>query len=140
MCGSIDHIASRYRKISIWIIAGLMLIVLFTAQVLSNKNPILDMVLMPLVVSVVFSLITSIVYGKTWCSVAKSSPSSLAKYYLVAPLLKMMAAALVVIITALVLRPDKNAILGFIAVFVTFYIILLIFDCVYFSRIEKKLK
>ena len=114
------------------------LMVLFVAQLLTHSFPILDIVITPVIVSVVFSLIASIVYGQCWCSVAKSSPTSLAKFYLVASILRMMAALLVVLISLFILRPDKNAILGFTAVFVIFYVILLIFDCIYFSRIEKK--
>ncbi len=138
MRGSLDQITRTYKKVSLWIIAGISLIILFAAQLLSSSQPVLDIVLMPLVVSVIFSLIASIAYGSSWHAVAKSSPENLSKFYLAASVLRMMAALLVVVIGAFVLRPDKTAILGFVSVFVVFYVALLIFDCIFFARIVKK--
>ena len=69
-------------------------------------------------------------------AVAKSSPANLAKFYLAALVLKLMAGTLVFLIYVLVC--DKQNILGFTAIFALFYVVLLVFDCIYFARVEKK--
>lgn len=140
MCRSIDQCAKTYNKVSIWITAGLTLAVLLAAQILSTTStPILSLVVMPLIVSVVFSLISGTVYVSAWKKVAKTSPLSLSRFYITASMLRMMAALLVALVGALVLKGNTRQVLGFTAVFVGFYIVMLIFDCVFFSRTEKKL-
>lgn len=90
----------------------------------------------PLVVSAIFSLAASTAYGEAWKAVAKSSPANLARFYLAALVLKLMAGTLVFLIYVLVC--DKQNILGFTAIFALFYVVLLVFDCIYFARVEKK--
>ena len=51
-------------------------------------------------------------------------------------MLKMMAGVLVFLIYVLVC--DKQNILGFTVIFALFYVVLLVFDCIYFARVEKK--
>lgn len=128
----------RYKQISIWLTAGLALAILFACRVSAACDDILSQVVNPLVVSAIFSLVSSTAYGEAWAATAKSSPSSLAKFYLAASALKMMAAAVVFLIYVVVC--DRRNILGFTAIFLVFYLVLLAFDCIYFSRIEKKNK
>ena len=90
----------------------------------------------PLIVSALFSLVASTVYSEAWKAIAKSSPANLAKFYLAALVVKMVAGTLVFLIYVLVC--DKQNILGFAAIYALFYIVLLVFDCVYFTRVEKK--
>lgn len=137
MCGSIADITTagkRYRKGALWIIAAMMLIVLVIIRV-TNEFFLVG----GLVVTVVFSLLCSIVYGKAWEAVARRSPRQLAKFYLVAGTLRMLAAVLVFLVYALLHR-DTGTLLGFTALFAGFYLVLLLFDCIFFARIEKKFK
>ncbi|MDD5862526.1 MAG: hypothetical protein PUD15_08235 [Prevotella sp.] len=137
MCGSIADITTagkRYRKGSLWIIAAMMLIVLVIIRV-TNEFFLVG----GLVVTVVFSLPCSIVYGKAWEAVARRSPRQLAKFYLVAGTLRMLAAVLVFLVYVLLHR-DTGTLLGFTALFAGFYLVLLLFDCIFFARIEKKFK
>ena len=90
----------------------------------------------PLVVSALFSIIASTAYGEAWKAIAKSSPANLAKFYLAALVIKMVAGTLVFLVY--VLLCDKQNILGFTAIFALFYVALLVFDCIYFARVEKK--
>lgn len=129
-------IAKRYKQISLWLTAGLSLTVLLACRVSPSCGSILPQILNPLVVSVMFSLVASIAYGESWRAVALSSPANLAKFYLAASALKMMLAAVVFLVYALV--SERSAILGFAAIFALFYVVLLVFDCVYFARIEKR--
>ena len=129
-------IARKYRQISLWLTAGVALAILFGCRVSAQCDNIVPQVVNPLCVSVIFSLACSIAYGEAWQAIAKSSPANLAKFYLVASALKMMAAALVFLIYVLVC--DKASIIGFAVIFMLFYVVLLVFDCIYFARVEKK--
>ena len=126
----------RYKQITLWLTVGIALAILFGCRVSALCDEILPQVVKPLVVSAIFSLVSSIAYGEAWQAVAKSSPANLAKFYLAASVMKMMAAAVVFLIYVVVC--DKSNILGFTVIFALFYIVLLVFDCVFFARAEKK--
>ena len=126
----------RYKQISLWLTAGLALAILFACRISAACDDILKQVVNPLVVSAIFSLVSSTAYGEAWSSVAKSSPANLSKFYLAASALKMMMGAVVFLIYVVVC--DKQNIVGFTVIFLLFYIVLLVFDCIYFSRLEKK--
>ena len=126
----------RYKQISLWLTAAVALAVLFACRVSALCDDILPRVVNPLVVSAIFSLVASTAYGEAWKAVAKSSPANLAKFYLAALVLKLMAGTLVFLIYVLVC--DRQNILGFTAIFALFYVVLLVFDCIYFARVEKK--
>ena len=126
----------KYKQISLWLTALMALAVLFACRLSTQCDDMIPQVVNPLVVSAIFSLVASTAYGEAWKAVAKSSPANLAKFYLVAMMLKMMAGVLVFLIYVLVC--DKQNILGFTAIFALFYVVLLVFDCIYFARVEKK--
>ncbi len=128
----------KYRQVSLWITVGLALAILFVCRISALCEDILPQVVNPLVVSALFSLIASVAYGEAWSVIAKSSPANLAKFYLAASALKLMAAAVVFLVYVLVC--DKPNILGFSAIFAIFYVVLLVFDCIFFARVEKKNK
>lgn len=131
----IQATASRYKQISLWLTAGLVIAILIVCRVSKACDEILPGVVTPLVVSALFSLIASTAYGEAWKAIAMKSPANLAKFYLAASALKMMLGA-VTFLVSVVLIP-KASIIGFTAVFMLFYIILLVFDCIYFARIER---
>ena len=126
----------KYKQISLWLTALMALVILFACRVSALCSDILPQVVNPLVVSAIFSLVASTAYGEAWKAVAKSSPANLAKFYMAALVIKMVAGTLVFLIYVLVC--DKQNILGFTAIFALFYVVLLVFDCIYFSRVEKK--
>ena len=126
----------KYKQISLWLTALMALAILFACRISSLCSDILPQVVNPLVVSAIFSLVASTAYGEAWKAVAKSSPANLAKFYMAALVIKMVTGTLVFLIYVLVC--DKQNILGFTAIFALFYVVLLVFDCIYFSRVEKK--
>ena len=126
----------KYKQISLWLTALMALAILFACRLSALCNDILPQVVNPLVVSAIFSLVASTAYGEAWKAIAKSSPANLAKFYMAALVIKMVAGTLVFLIY--VLLCDKQNILGFTAIFALFYVVLLVFDCIYFSRVEKK--
>lgn len=133
---TIRQASIRYKQISLWLTAAVALAVLFACRLSAQCDDMIAQVVNPLVVSAIFSLVASIAYGEAWKAVAKSSPANLAKFYLAALVLKLMAGTLVFLIYVLVC--DRQNILGFTAIFALFYVVLLVFDCIYFARVEKK--
>ncbi len=127
--------AKRYNKYSLWIVVGLSLVALTAMSVVGAA----DAYITPLIVSVLFSIGASVAYSAAWQATAKASPTNLTKLYLAAGGVRMLAAALVVVVYSLLNR-EKQAILGFTAVFCTYYVALLIFDSVYFAKLEKRSK
>ena len=51
----------------------------------------------------------------------------------------MLLAFLVILVYALVTK-DRKAVISFAAVFMVFYLVLLAFDTIYFSKVEKNNK
>ena len=133
---TIRQASIRYKQISLWLTATVALAVLFACRLSAQCDDMIAQVVNPLVVSAIFSLVASTAYGEAWKAIAKSSPANLAKFYLAALVLKLMAGTLVFLIYVLVC--DKQNILGFTAIFALFYVVLLVFDCIYFARVEKK--
>lgn len=133
---TIRQASIRYKQISLWLTAAVALAVLFACRLSAQCDDMIAQVVNPLVVSVIFSLAASTAYGEAWKAVAKSSPANLARFYMAALVLKLMAGTLVFLIYVLVC--DKQNILGFTAIFALFYVVLLVFDCIYFARVEKK--
>lgn len=133
---TIRQASIRYKQISLWLTAAVALAVLFACRLSAQCDDMIAQVVNPLVVSAIFSLVASTAYGEAWKAVAKSSPVNLAKFYMAALVIKMIAGTLVFLIYVLVC--DKQNILGFTAIFALFYVVLLVFDCIYFARVEKK--
>ncbi len=133
---TIRQASIRYKQISLWLTAAVALAVLFACRLSAQCDDMIAQVVNPLVVSAIFSLVASNAYGEAWKAVAKSSPANLAKFYMAALVIKMVAGTLVFLIYVLVC--DKQNILGFTAIFALFYVVLLVFDCIYFARVEKK--
>lgn len=133
---NIKQINIKYKQISLWLTAAMTLTILFACRVSAQCDDMIAQVVNPLVVSALFSIIASTAYGEAWKAIAKSSPANLAKFYLAALVIKMVAGTLVFLVY--VLLCDKQNILGFTAIFALFYVALLVFDCIYFARVEKK--
>ena len=130
---TIRQASIRYKQISLWLTAAVALAVLFACRLSAQCDDMIAQVVNPLVVSAIFSLVASTAYGEAWKAVAKSSPANLAKFYMAALVIKMVAGTLVFLIYVLVCD-----ILVFTAIFALFYVMLLVFDCIYFARVEKK--
>lgn len=133
---TIRQASIRYKQISLWLTAAVALAVLFACRLSAQCDDMIAQVVNPLVVSAIFSLAASTAYGEAWKAVAKSSPANLARFYMAALVIKMIAGTLVFLIYVLVC--DRQNILGFTAIFALFYVVLLVFDCIYFARVEKK--
>ena len=124
----------RYLKQSLWMIVGMALIVLAFMSIKFSTD-----LVNALIVTVLFSMISSITYGLVWKRIAVHSPAALTKFFLAAPAVRMVVAAVVMGVWCYVVR-DTAAIKSFVLIFFVFYLILLVFDCVFFARQEKRNK
>ena len=120
---------------SIGLIALLTLITLACVWAWGNVG----MVAGPLALVVVFQLVVCVAYGLVWKSVARTSLASLPTLYMAASAIRMFA-AIVVVVGFLFLVSNKEAVRFFIIMFLIYYFLILIYDTVYFVKVEKKIQ
>ena len=90
-----------------------------------------------LAVSVVFHAVCSTAYIQGWRAIARRSPDVLPKYYLAGSAFRLMAAAIVLLVVCVVKRADIDAIRWFSIVFIVYYLVMLIFDALFFAKVSK---
>lgn len=130
-------IVRRYFQRALWIVAAASFLVMLLMQFLGD-TALYRPITQALLVTVIFSFVATLAYGYAWKAVAKSSPVNLTKFYLAGSALRLMAALLVFLVYALVIK-EKTAVLWFTGIFVGFYLVLLLYDSLYFTGVEKKL-
>ena len=118
---NLNKVSSRFRKISIGIIAGLSLLLLLLSNVFSEFNFIHG-----ILVGAVYSIIFTV-----------KAPSATTKFYLVFMALRFILGALVILSYCL-LNNKREAIIGFVTVFSVYYLVMMIFETSYFVIIEQK--
>ena len=129
---NLNKVSSRFRKISIGIIAGLSLLLLLLSNVFSEFNFIHG-----ILVGAVYSIIFSTAYLESWRVVTVKVPSATTKFYLVFMVLRFILGALVILSYCL-LNNKREAIIGFVTVFSVYYLVTMIFETSYFVIIEQK--
>lgn len=128
----IDSVVKQYKKVGLWIIAGFMLSFLLAIQITSS-TPMLT----GLVVCVLYFLASTLVYAALWKKTAKASPTKLTGFYLTAMAVKFFLGILVVLAYCLIVR-TREQVIAFAAMFTIYYLAMVIYDAIYFSRVEKK--
>lgn len=126
-------VSRRYKKISLWVICAISLILLFAMNLMQNVSG-----LNALLVSAVYSLVLSFGYGEVWYRAAKSSPTALTRFYLVAMVIRLLLGAVVVLVYCLLMKDNRDAIIRFVIIFSIFYAATIMLDAIYFARVEKK--
>ena len=91
-------------------------------------------------ISAVFHIVCSVAYIWGWQALARRSPETLPKYYLAGSALRLMAAAAVLLVFCVVKRDDPGAIKWFSMVFIVFYLVMLVFDAIFFAKVSKTRK
>ena len=129
---NLNKVSSRFRKISIGIIAGLSLLLLLLSNVFSEFNFIHG-----ILVGAVYSIIFSTAYLESWRVVTVKARSATTKFYLVFMALRFILGALVILSYCL-LNNKREAIIGFVTVFSVYYLVMMIFETSYFVIIEQK--
>lgn len=128
----IDSVVKQYKKVGLWIITGFMLSFLLAIQITSS-TPMLT----GLVVCVLYFLTSTLVYAALWKKTAKASPTKLTGFYLAAMAVKFLLGILVVLVYCLIVR-TRIQIIAFATMFTIYYLAMVVYDTIYFSRVEKK--
>lgn len=89
-----------------------------------------------LAISALYTVFINSIYVVFWRKMAKTSPNVMTKFYLAASALRLVSAAFVVTAYCLICH-DKNSIRDFALLFMSFYIVMLVFDSVFFAHVEK---
>lgn len=130
----VNKVYKKYYKNNLWIIAGLYLIGLLVVQ-LTQQTAYINL----LTISAVYSLITSSIYGGAWKAIASQLPTVMNNFYLAGSGFRMLLAFLTVVVYAMVVK-ERAMVIGFVVIFMIFYLVLLAFDTVYFYKVEKNNK
>ena len=91
-------------------------------------------------ISAVFHLVCSLIYVYGWQAIARRSPEVMPKYFLAASALRLMAAAIVLLVFCVVNRQDIERIKWFAIVFIIFYLVILAFDAIFFAKVSNNNK
>ena len=91
-------------------------------------------------ISAVFHVVCSTAYIGGWLALARRSPQTLPKYYLAGSAFRLMVAAAVLLVFCVVKRDDPGAIKWFSIVFIIFYLVMLVFDAIFFAKVSKTRK
>jgi len=126
-----DAVYHGYLRLVFWVIGFAMLGILLGMSVKGDTS-----IAVALAISVAFSVISCFTYARLWRKVALKSPAVLTKFYLASPVVRMLAGALVIIVYCLLVR-SRSDIIQFVVVFGIFYLLILIVDSVFFSRLER---
>ena len=128
----ITKTARQYRSQSLWVLCTLTIIGLLYIQIQGRFELIKS-----LIISILFNLFCSIAYGQTWKAIARRSPENLPKFYLAWSAMRLMAAAILLLIYCVIVR-EIVAIKWFAVIFIVCYIVMLVFDSWFFIRVSKK--
>lgn len=85
----------------------------------------------------VFHILCSLAYIWGWQTIAHRSPETLPKYYLAGSAFRLIAAAMVLLVFCVIKRSDVENIKWFALVFIAFYLVILVFDAIFFAKISK---
>ncbi len=126
----IGRLSRCYFRQSVWLTAGMLLAGLLLMNVFR-----LDAMLIPLVVSAVFSLAVDTADSIVWRRVAEKSPESLTTFYTAVSGFRMLLALATMLVYYLVAGGD--AMLVFFLVFMAFYVMLLVHHTAFFSKVSN---
>lgn len=125
----VGHYASLYNRIGLWIIAGLTLLGFLAEQIAFKYGFTYSIVF-----SAVYFLLVTMINGRCWRKAAQKAGNGLTRFYFASSAARMLLAFIVVLVGAFFLRGDMS----FALIFATYYVLMLVFDCIFFSHIEKK--
>jgi uncharacterized protein YacL len=127
----IENTVKTYRKQSLWLVAGTALIALFVMNIMQDLSA-----LKSLIICIVYTFSVNAFYIGAWQGVARTSMDNLPKFYMAASALRLLLAAVVALIVCLILK-NRSSIIPFIVLFSVFYILMLIFDSIFFVKKSK---
>ncbi len=130
MTKSIKKLSIAYMRYGVMVAVALALVGLMVMQIW-----FLDL-LTPIIVSVVFSLVTCVAIAQIWKRVAQSSPDSLPTFFTAVSGFRLLSALAVMFVYYLV--DNQDSMLRFFMVFIVFYFGMLIHHSIFFARINNR--
>ena len=130
MTMNIKRLSFNYMRYGLMVTVALALIALMVMQVWY-----LDL-LTPVIVSVVFSLVTCSAIALIWRRVAQSSPDSLPTFFTAVSGFRLLLALAVMFVYYLI--DNQDSMLRFFLVFIAFYFGMLIHHSVFFARLNNR--
>ena len=128
---NIDKLCMSYLRQELCLAVGLFLISLLVMQVW-----FIDGLLIPAIVSVLFTLVVSAAIGLIWRRVAKRSPESLPTFFTAVSGFRMLLALAAMFVYYLVF--GRSAMLLFFVVFMVFYFVSLAHHSIFFARVSNR--
>ena len=128
---NIDKLCMSYLRQELCLAVGLFLISLLVMQVWY-----IDGLLIPAIVSVLFTLVVSGAIGLIWRRVAKRSPESLPTFFTAVSGFRMLLALAAMFVYYLVF--GRSAMLLFFVVFMVFYFVSLAHHSIFFARVSNR--
>ena len=128
---NIDKLCMSYLRQELCLAVGLFLITLLVMQVW-----FVDGLLIPAIVSVLFTLVVSGAIGLIWRRVAKRSPESLPTFFTAVSGFRMLLALAAMFVYYLVF--GRSAMLLFFVVFMVFYFVSLAHHSIFFARVSNR--
>ena len=130
MTKNIEKLSMTYLRHGLMVTVALALIALMVMQIWY-----LDL-LAPIIVSVVFSLVTCVAISQIWKRVAQSSPDSLPTFFTAVSGFRLLLALAVMFVYYLV--DNQDSMLRVFMVFIVFYFGMLIHHSIFFARINNR--
>ena len=126
----IDKISWRYMRQSLVLLVSMTLLALLAVRIW-----LLDVILTPLLVSVIFALIIEIADVSIWRRVAKKAPDSLPTFFMAVSGFRMLAGIGVMLVYYL--STDHQDMLIFFGIFMAFYFAIMIHHTLFFTVKNK---
>lgn len=127
---NIVRLSKRYWKHSLWLVAALTIVAFLVIQIFK-----LGQLVVPVIVSSVFSLVTAFAYSIVWKIVAVKHPDSLTAFYTASSGFRFLLALVTMLVFYLI--EGRGAMLGFVLVFMAAYLIMLVYHTICFSKITS---
>ena len=126
-----DKLSKRYARQSILLTAGLALLGLLVANVYQTSG-----IIIPLVVSSLFVLVTEVASAFLWRWVAVKHSDMLPSFFTGVSGFRFLLALVVMFVWYL--ATNRQAIITFFVVFLIFYFVSLIHHSIFFSRVSNR--
>lgn len=129
--GGIAAISRRYLRQNVWLTAAMFLAGLTVMSVFG-----LDAMLTPLVTGAVFSVVTDAADAVIWRKVAERNPEGLTTFYTAVSGFRMLLA--LAVMTVYYIVAGSGGMTVFFAVFMAFYVMLLVHHSVFFAKVSNR--
>ena len=129
MTQDVRKLSKGYLKQGLFLTVGLSLITLLVMQVWY-----LDLII-PVLISAVFTLAVYLVIGLVWRQVALSTPENLPTFLTAVSGFRLLLALAVMFVYYAI---DKDSMLRFFLVFMAFYVVALAHHSIFFARVSNR--